>query len=103
MLQNLLIYIFPQILNFNFSKIPELDFHYKSNFNVSDLFDENISFPVSAAVQKEWEDDVNLRIKYAVMYGKYAGFICIGDIIVLVTGWKKGSGFTNTLRLIYAS
>lgn len=57
----------------------------------------------SVQAQENYEQDVNSRIEYAINYGKDAGFISIGDVLILVCGWKKGSGFTNTLRIIYTA
>lgn len=30
-------------------------------------------------------------------------FIKVGDAIVVVSGWRQGTGFTNCIRVIYAS
>ena len=45
--------------------------------------------------------DVNERVDYAVARGKECGFIKKGDAIVVVTGWQKGAGYTNTMRVLY--
>lgn len=45
--------------------------------------------------------DVDNRVQFGVKFGKSRGFIKSGDPIVIVTGWKSGSGFTNTLRVVY--
>ena len=50
----------------------------------------------------DWLQDVELRVQYAVNYGKDSKFIRGGDPLVIVTGWKSGAGFTNTMRVIYA-
>merc|ERR1712002_210346 len=50
---------------------------------------------------EDWMDDVNARVDYAVEYGKQMGFIKSGDPVVVVTGWQKGAGFTNTMRVLY--
>lgn len=48
----------------------------------------------------EWTDDMDARIRAGITYGQNRGFIKPGDAIVLVTGWKQGSGYTNTIRII---
>ena len=40
-------------------------------------------------------------MQYGLNFGKGRGFIRPGDSVVIVTGWKQGSGFTNTLRVVY--
>lgn len=44
--------------------------------------------------------DVDLRINYGLSVGQKHGFIKPLDTVVLVTGWKKGSGHTNNMRII---
>merc|ERR1711915_547980 len=51
---------------------------------------------------EDWMDDVNARVDFAVEYGKKSGFIKSGDPVVVVTGWQKGAGFTNTMRVLRA-
>ncbi|XP_063230698.1 pyruvate kinase-like [Bacillus rossius redtenbacheri] len=51
----------------------------------------------------DWLQDVDSRVQYGVSYGKQTGFVRPGDAMVLMTGWRAGSGFTNTLRIVYAS
>ena len=45
--------------------------------------------------------DVDVRVQFGLKFGKSRGFIQSGDSVVVVTGWKQGSGFTNTLRIMY--
>ncbi|KAL5019721.1 hypothetical protein ScPMuIL_002613 [Solemya velum] len=53
-------------------------------------------------IMNEWSVDVDRRIYKGVTVGMDRGFIKPGDPIVIVTGWKPGSGSTNTMRVIYA-
>ena len=48
----------------------------------------------------DWMKDVDERIQFAVDYGKKNGFIKTGDAIVCITGWRKGAGSSNTVRLL---
>lgn len=65
--------------------------------------------------------DVDNRVQFGIKFGKSRGFLKSGDPIAIVrsslffgvdkiiywfipsqvTGWKSGSGFTNTLRVVY--
>lgn len=49
----------------------------------------------------DWIRDVDTRVQYGVDFGKSRGFIQNGDPIIVITGWKKGAGFTNTMRILY--
>ncbi|XP_032454928.1 pyruvate kinase isoform X2 [Nasonia vitripennis] len=48
----------------------------------------------------DWLKDVDIRVQYGLNFGKGRGFVRTGDSVVIVTGWKQGSGFTNTLRIV---
>jgi len=47
-----------------------------------------------------WNDDVEERLTWAIDYGKNAGFLRSGDVVITVQGYRAGSGFTNTMRLL---
>jgi pyruvate kinase len=51
----------------------------------------------------DWLKDVDVRVQFGLKFGKGRGFIKVGDPVVVVTGWKQGSGFTNTIRIMYVS
>ncbi|CAH0605872.1 unnamed protein product [Chrysodeixis includens] len=51
----------------------------------------------------EWSTDLEKRVNFCVRWGVEKGFIRVGDPIVIVSGWRQGSGFTNTMRVIYAT
>jgi pyruvate kinase len=53
-------------------------------------------------VLPDWMDDVNARVKHGLEYAKKRGMVKKGDAIIIITGWQKGSGFTNTMRIVYA-
>ncbi|KAM8703048.1 hypothetical protein ACLKA7_005395 [Drosophila subpalustris] len=48
----------------------------------------------------DWLKDVDVRVQFGLQVGKKNGFIKTGDAVVIVTGWKQGSGFTNTIRIV---
>jgi len=50
----------------------------------------------------EWMADVDARVEAAISVGKDRGFIKTGQPVVVVTGWKQGAGFTNTMRVVDA-
>jgi pyruvate kinase len=49
----------------------------------------------------DWLKDVDARVQFGLKFGKGRGFIKAGDPVVIVTGWKQGPGFTNTMRIVY--
>nr|CAD2169471.1 unnamed protein product [Meloidogyne enterolobii] len=49
--------------------------------------------------EPDWTTDLEKRIEVGIDEGKSRGFIHTGDIVVVITGWRTGSGATNTLRL----
>nr|CDJ96732.1 Pyruvate kinase domain containing protein [Haemonchus contortus] len=51
----------------------------------------------------DWPTDVDNRINHGIEIGKDRGFIHRGDFLVVITGWRQGAGFTNTLRIVTAS
>ncbi|XP_005393678.1 PREDICTED: pyruvate kinase PKM isoform X2 [Chinchilla lanigera] len=59
-------------------------------------------FPVLCkdAVQQAWAEDVDLRVNLAMNVGKARGFFKTGDVVIVLTGWRPGSGFTNTMRVV---
>ncbi|XP_004931176.3 pyruvate kinase isoform X2 [Bombyx mori] len=48
----------------------------------------------------DWLKDVDNRVQSGLRFGRQRGFVHPGDNAVVVTGWKQGSGFTNTVRVI---
>jgi len=50
-----------------------------------------------------WQEDVESRINCAIQYGKNIGFLSSGDNVVVLQGWKTGSGNTNAVRILSVS
>jgi len=48
----------------------------------------------------DWMKDVDDRVQYAIDFGKRSNFIGTGDNVVVITGWQKGSGSSNTVRIL---
>jgi len=49
---------------------------------------------------EEWHDDVDKRVEFAVEFGKKNRFISSGDNVIVITGWRQGSGASNTSRIL---
>ncbi|KAL8197196.1 UNVERIFIED_CONTAM: hypothetical protein K2H54_015246 [Gekko kuhli] len=47
-----------------------------------------------------WAEDVDLRVNLGMNVGKARGFFKTGDLVIVLTGWRPGSGFTNTMRVV---
>ncbi|KAK2712078.1 pyruvate kinase-like [Artemia franciscana] len=48
----------------------------------------------------DWLKDVDSRVQNAIEYGKRRGFIRSRDSVILVMGCHRGSGFTNTIKVM---
>lgn len=48
----------------------------------------------------DWLQDVDARVHCGITFGKSKGFIKSSDPVIVITGWKQGSGFTNTMRVV---
>jgi len=49
---------------------------------------------------EDWGQDVDDRIQFGVDFGKKNGFIKTGDTVICITGWRKGAGSSNTIRIL---
>ncbi|XP_069432401.1 pyruvate kinase PKLR isoform X1 [Ovis canadensis] len=47
-----------------------------------------------------WADDVDRRVQFGIDSGKLRGFLHSGDLVIVVTGWRPGSGYTNIMRVL---
>ncbi|XP_058502523.1 pyruvate kinase M1/2b [Solea solea] len=47
-----------------------------------------------------WAEDVDLRVNFALEVGKHRKFCKSSDVALVVTGWRPGSGYTNTVRVV---
>lgn len=52
------------------------------------------------APNEEWLQDVENRVQRGLDFAISRGFSAKGENVVVVTGWRGGSGNTNTLRII---
>ncbi|KAF9365233.1 Pyruvate kinase [Mortierella sp. NVP85] len=50
----------------------------------------------------DWQEDVDVRLKYGMKRGIEDGLFKKGDVVVMIQGWKGGLGNTNTLRVLHA-
>uniref|UniRef100_A0A673K4M4 Pyruvate kinase n=1 Tax=Sinocyclocheilus rhinocerous TaxID=307959 RepID=A0A673K4M4_9TELE len=47
-----------------------------------------------------WAEDVDLRVSFTLEIGKARKYFKSGDVLIVVTGWRPGSGYTNTMRIV---
>ncbi|XP_067327424.1 pyruvate kinase PKM isoform X3 [Anolis sagrei] len=59
-------------------------------------------FPVlcKEPTHDSWAEDVDLRVNMGMDVGKARGFFKTGDMVIVLTGWRPGSGYTNTMRVV---
>ncbi|XP_068188308.1 pyruvate kinase PKM isoform X2 [Antennarius striatus] len=59
-------------------------------------------FPVlyTKPANNVWAEDVDMRVNFAMDVGKARGFFKAGDVVIVLTGWRPGSGYTNTMRVV---
>merc|ERR1712055_624488 len=48
----------------------------------------------------DWMKDVDDMVQFAIDFGKRSNFIATGDNVVVITGWRQGSGSSNTVRVL---
>lgn len=51
----------------------------------------------------DWNNDMETRIQSGVDFLRRKKYVKVGDVIIIVTGWREGAGFTNCIRIIYVS
>ncbi|RNA38003.1 pyruvate kinase PKM isoform X2 [Brachionus plicatilis] len=64
------------------------------------LFPLLLNDPKKAPEGDEWLQDVENRVQRGLDFAISRGFSAKGENVVVVTGWRGGSGNTNTLRII---
>ncbi|XP_018334931.1 pyruvate kinase-like [Agrilus planipennis] len=50
-----------------------------------------------------WKKDLDTRIQVGMTYAKLNGIVRAGDAVVVVKALRLGSGFTNSMQIVYAS
>ena len=54
---------------------------------------------VDQTIKEPWSEDVQSRVQHGINTGKAREFLHTGQFVVIVTGWRKGAGATNTMRI----
>ncbi|KAI0984128.1 hypothetical protein GJ496_011981 [Pomphorhynchus laevis] len=57
----------------------------------------------SSMNMNDWLLDIEKRVQLATDVAKKQGYIKSGDSMICVTGWRSGSGSTNTVRVMYCA
>jgi len=47
----------------------------------------------------DWSQDVDARVNAAIALGLSKGLLKQGDHVIVITGWRRGPGSTNTMRI----
>jgi pyruvate kinase len=59
----------------------------------------SLYYPHDRLDSDSWQDDVNKRFEWAINSGRRVGFVANGDLVLVIQGWDRGSGKTNTMRI----
>ncbi|CAD1478791.1 unnamed protein product, partial [Heterotrigona itama] len=51
----------------------------------------------------DWGKDIQTRIQTGIDSLRRKRYIKVGDPIVVISGWRQGTGFTNCVRIVYVS
>lgn len=53
----------------------------------------------SAPKLDDWSQDVDARVSAGISLGLSRGLLAKGDNVIIITGWRRGPGSTNTMRI----
>jgi hypothetical protein len=42
-----------------------------------------------------------MTFQWGIEFGKKKGFLHAGDAVICITGWRRGAGSSNTIRVVY--
>ncbi|XP_054016574.1 pyruvate kinase PKM-like [Hylaeus anthracinus] len=51
----------------------------------------------------DWSKDIDARVQSGIDSMRRKRYIKVGDAVVVVSTWRENTGFTNTIRVIYAT
>ncbi|XP_072346756.1 pyruvate kinase PKM-like isoform X2 [Scyliorhinus torazame] len=59
-------------------------------------------FPVlyGEPVLEVWSEDVDQRVSFGMEIAKTREFVRVGDVVIVLTGWRSGAGATNIMRVM---
>lgn len=49
---------------------------------------------------EDWSHDVDARVNAGIAFGLSRGVLKRGDNVIVITGWRRGPGSTNTMRIM---
>lgn len=73
---------------------------FKQTTRQAHLYRGIIPLYFSQSALDDWPQDIDVRIQAAINFGKSRKFVKTGDLVIVVTGWRKGAGSTNTTRVL---
>uniref|UniRef100_A0A8C5WA01 Pyruvate kinase n=1 Tax=Leptobrachium leishanense TaxID=445787 RepID=A0A8C5WA01_9ANUR len=47
-----------------------------------------------------WADDVDRRVQFGISIGKVRGFLHKDNVVIILTGWRPGAGYTNIMQVV---